>query len=193
METEPSSLAWAITWAILLIDLIIRLGLILYIPKNRKPSAALAWLLAIFAAPLLGTFLFLVLGSTRLSRERRERQTHIERSVRTLSKQFRNKGHAASVTANFEQTSLLAEALGGLAPLSGNHVEILNGYDDLVASITQSVTNAERYVYVEFFIIAQDDETEAFLSALEHVAQRGVAVYVLFDWFGSKSSPITAP
>lgn len=186
METEPSSLAWIITWTILAIDLVIRLALILYIPKNRKPSAALAWLLAIFVAPLLGTLLFLILGSTRLSRERRDRQPAVERSLRALSKTFRTAGHTKQVEGSFAQTSLLGEALGGLSPIGGNEVEILNGYDSLIAAMTQRVTAAQHYVYLEFFIIAQDAETEAFIGALEQAAGRGVAVYVLFDWFGSR-------
>lgn len=186
MDTEPSSLAWAITWAILFIDLLIRIGLIMYIPKNRKPSAALAWLLAIFAAPLLGTLLFLILGSTRLSRTRRERQVTIETALRKLSKSFRSSGHATAIKGTFAQSALLGEALGGLAPLKGNAVDILNGYDELIASITKSVETAQHYIYIEFFIIAQDAETERFMRALEEAAARGVHVYVLYDAFGSK-------
>ena len=42
------------------------------IPANRKPGEATAWLLLIFLAPILGAALFLLLGSPKLSRWRRE-------------------------------------------------------------------------------------------------------------------------
>jgi len=95
-------------------------------------------------------------------------------------------GYTKQVNGTFEQTSLLGEALGGLAPIGGNAVKILNGYDSLIADMTEQVAAAKHYVYLEFFIIALDAETEEFISALEQAAGRGVAVYALFDSFGSK-------
>ena len=53
-----------------------------FIPANRKPGEATAWLLLIFLAPLLGLILFLLLGSPNLSRWRREQQRAMNQRIK---------------------------------------------------------------------------------------------------------------
>ena len=62
------------TWWVLLVmvfDITIRVAAIIIIPRNRRPTAAMAWLLAIYFIPLIGVFLFLLIGNPRLPRKRR--------------------------------------------------------------------------------------------------------------------------
>ncbi|MCD8561590.1 cardiolipin synthase A, partial [Candidatus Saccharibacteria bacterium] len=70
-SVEAAAIAWGIIILIYAIDFGIRLFLLFYIPKNRKPTAAAAWLLAIYVVPLWGTLAFLLIGSTKLSKRRR--------------------------------------------------------------------------------------------------------------------------
>ena len=44
---------------------------------NRKPSVAIAWILAIFFIPVLGIAFFLLTGFGKLPRKRRERQREV--------------------------------------------------------------------------------------------------------------------
>ena len=59
-----------------------------FIPANRKPGEATAWLLLIFLAPLLGLILFLLLGSPNLSRWRREQQRAMNQRIKQLAENF---------------------------------------------------------------------------------------------------------
>ena len=54
-----------------LIDIVFKLTALIIIPKGRKPTAAMAWLLAVFFLPYVGIFLFLIIGSFRLPATRR--------------------------------------------------------------------------------------------------------------------------
>ncbi|WP_316316247.1 PLDc N-terminal domain-containing protein, partial [Clavibacter michiganensis] len=67
----------AVTVLLVLLDLAIRVFSIIYVPYNRKPQTATAWLLAIFLIPYIGFIVFLVIGSTKLPKARREKQTEI--------------------------------------------------------------------------------------------------------------------
>ena len=74
VTTEDPTTAWfSLALALLIIagDLTIRFLAIVYIPRNRRPQTATAWLLAIFFIPYVGVILFLLLGSRRLPRKRR--------------------------------------------------------------------------------------------------------------------------
>lgn len=44
--------------ALLLADLVIRIGCLFVVPRNRRPNSANAWLLTIFFLPFIGWFLF---------------------------------------------------------------------------------------------------------------------------------------
>ena len=58
-----------------------------FIPKNRKPSEATAWLLLIFVAPIVGVVLFLLLGSPKLSKWRRDEQRAMNNRIKYLAEE----------------------------------------------------------------------------------------------------------
>ncbi|MFZ2964587.1 MAG: PLDc N-terminal domain-containing protein, partial [Rhodoglobus sp.] len=70
---------FAVTLAVTLfvVDFVARVLALIYVPRNRRPQTALAWLLAIFFIPYVGILLFLLVGSARLPKRRRERQRQI--------------------------------------------------------------------------------------------------------------------
>ena len=41
---------------------------------RRKPSAQLAWILVVLALPIVGTFVYMLIGETTLGRRRRARR-----------------------------------------------------------------------------------------------------------------------
>src|SRR5215471_19026391 len=70
---------WNWTWStdfsiIAIIGWIIPFVMLFFIPKNRKPSSATAWLMLIFFLPYIGLIIFLLIGSPKLSGLRREQQ-----------------------------------------------------------------------------------------------------------------------
>ncbi len=188
-DDASSTVAAVIIFLIFFIDLIIRIWLLVYIPKNRKPTAATAWLLLIYIIPLLGTMLFFAIGSTKLSRRRRYNQQQIMAMFRQYTKNLRNAGLIARIKEPYNYKAKLAESLTDMPPTIGNTVTIHSGYDDLIHKMTLNIHHAKEYVYVEFFAIALDATTEAFFKAMEDAVKRGVKVYVLFDYLGSKKYP----
>lgn len=188
-DLESGIIALIIIFLLLFIDVFIRIFLVFYIPRNRKPTAALAWLLLIVIAPLLGTILFLVIGSTKLSRKRRHMQRQIDYQYQRFNNNLRQAGLAAKMDSHYGGTAQLVERLTSLAPTSGNSFRIINGYDTIITDMAQAISRGQSYVYVEFFALALDEATEPFFDALELAIRRGVKVYVLFDTLGSRKYP----
>jgi cardiolipin synthase len=54
---------------VVLIDLVIRVVALIIIPRDRLPTAAMAWLLAVFFIPVIGVLLFLLIGNPKLPRD----------------------------------------------------------------------------------------------------------------------------
>lgn len=188
-DPVAGAIALAIISLILLIDLIIRIALLIYIPKNRKPTAAMSWLLLIYIFPLFGTALFFILGSTKLSRRRRHEQIQITQMIRRYTKKLKKADLQAKVKQPHDIRAQLAESLTGLSATKGNRITVNSGYDNLIEQMTKNIETAKQYVFVEFFAATLDSTTEPFFAALERATQRGVKVYFLFDTLGSRKYP----
>lgn len=166
----------------------------LTVPINRKPSSATAWLLLIVSAPFLGVALFLAIGSPKLPARRRKLQRQMTHMIATA---LAAKGEAGTVEAlpperlgeRATPHAALAEKLGGMPAMAGNELQILHGYDTIIARMTQAIAQARHYVHVEFYIIAMDETTEPLFQALEAAVARGVTVRVLLDQMGSRKFP----
>lgn len=186
---EANIIATAIVALIFAIDFAVRLYLLVYIPKNRKPTAAMSWLLLIYIIPLIGTLLFLFIGGTKLSRIRRRNQHQITQMMKKYTSNLTKTGLVASVNEPYRYKARLAESLTALAPTKGNSITIISGYDEIIQNMTSAIHHAKEYVYVEFFAMALDDSTELFFEAMERAVNRGVQVRVLFDYLGTRKYP----
>ena len=188
MELNFSTPLVVIASLTFIIDCVIRIALLLYVPRGRKPTAAMSWLLAIFILPGLGIILFLIIGSTKLSKGRRARQHTVNTIIESLAKPEIEAIDALSAQAQERYKPLidLCQAFGKLPLRSGNSMHFLTDYNDAILDITKRLRAAKHYVYIEYYIIALDETTQPFFAALEEAAGRGVQIYVLFDTFGSR-------
>lgn len=64
-----------------LLGLGVRLLAILLVPVNRRPSSAMAWLLAIFLIPYVGVIAFLLIGNPKLPKRRRAQQREVNAMI----------------------------------------------------------------------------------------------------------------
>ncbi|WP_322919162.1 MULTISPECIES: cardiolipin synthase [Nocardioides] len=173
--------------ALVVADYVIKVIALGVIPGNRKPSAAMAWLILILIIPLAGFAVFLLLGRTDLGRRRLARQQESDRAIRTAVDRL--------VTEPVDGPPYLASVvhlnrnLGSLPLQAGNRIDLVPGYRDAVAAMTAEVASATVSVEVEFYIAAWDDVTGPFFEALVAATARGVRVRLLFDHMGSRSIP----
>src|SRR5690606_15732324 len=87
MTIDWQGVNWAYIWTltVLVVDNLIRISALFYVPRNRRPTAGMAWLMLIFLAPVLGLLIFLVIGSKRLPKSRERKQEGINQLVADLA------------------------------------------------------------------------------------------------------------
>ncbi len=168
-------------------EIVLRIAALGFIPRNRKPTTGMAWLLVILFDPWIGFFFFLFFGSARVGRKRREKQAEINAliSERTASLPDRE-GAASPLVTTFLH---LNRSLGALPPADAATVELFPDYVSSIAAMTAAVKTAQTRVHVEFYISDLDDTTREFFDALAEAAARGVKVRFLFDHLGSRKLP----
>ncbi|NNC13154.1 cardiolipin synthase [Planctomonas sp. JC2975] len=178
-----SNLFWGFGWVFVLIIDVVAL---IYIPRNRKPTAAMAWLLLILILPVLGLVIYLLIGNFRLPARRRNEQARIDAFIRERA--VRQDADAAWPRW-FARVTEQNEALTGLPPLSGNSTSLIADYQDSIDRMTAAIDEATAWVHVEFYIVAWDDTTRGFFSAMERAVARGVTVRLLADFIASRKIP----
>lgn len=175
-----------------LLDFAIRIAALFYVPRNRKPSSAMAWLLAIFLIPFIGILLFLIIGNTRLPKKRRLKQQEIDQ----LYSEIINTNHDIRkyiVNPNdlgtYGDIAKLNLKLGTLPVMSGNKAKLISDYNRSIEAIAKDIDDAKHYVHIEYFIISADSKTEVFMQSIENAVKRGVIVRVMVDHLGPIGLP----
>lgn len=180
----------AVPTVVLVVDIILRIGAVLVIPYNRRPTAAMAWLVAIFASPIPGAALFGLLGTTKLPKERRDKQVEISNLIVDATEGLELAERDETWPEWFDSAVELNRTLGAMPLVSGNAARLLPHYEESIASMTEAIRDAKRYVQVEFYILTRDDVTADFFDAMADARRRGVVVRVLFDHIGTARYPL---
>ncbi|WP_344737128.1 cardiolipin synthase [Microbacterium awajiense] len=180
---ETTNLWWLVALAA---TLAINITALIVIPRRRKPTAAMAWLLAILLVPFIGILLYLLIGSIRLPKARRDEQARIDGLIRDAA-------HASGAAVDdgayprwFQRVVEQNETLTSLPAVGGNATTLIDDYEGSIAAMAAAIGTAERFVHVEFFIVAWDDTTRDFFSAMEAAVARGVTVRLLADYVASR-------
>lgn len=178
MSTETAAILGLV---LVLFDWVIRIIALIVIPADRKPTAAMAWLLAIFLIPFIGIVLFLVIGNIKLPKKWRVRQAEVNRLITERSEGVDLAPDRSTWPTWFATIVEQNRQLGALPAVGGNNATLIGDYQASIDAMTADVDSAERFVHVEFFIVSLDDTTRGFFAAMERAVQRGVVVRVLLD------------
>ncbi len=178
----------AVVIVLFVIDFVVRVLAIIYVPRNRRPQTATAWLLAIFFIPYLGIVLFLLLGRTKLPKARRNKQQEINQYILDTTEGMEDVTRERPWPAWLEPIVQLNRNLGAMPLVGGNDAVLYPEYEKSLAAMTEAVYAAKRYVHVEFYILSLDSTTAPFFDALEDAVKRGLQVRVLIDHVASLRS-----
>lgn len=80
------------------------------------------------------------------------------------------------------------ERATGSSRIDGNAVRILRDASENFPVWLAAIKNASQSILFEFYIVANDDVGQEFVSALAERASAGVRVRVVYDWLGSRRS-----
>lgn len=160
---------------------------VIYIVNRRgNPASKIAWIVFILVFPIFGVSLFLLWGGGRVL-------PHIKK------KMFKCESHYLPYL-NFDENvvkrlkyddylhSRQADYLtheSGYPLYDGTSVEYLSPGEKFFPRFTEELKKAQKYIYIQFFIIAEGKMWDEVYEILKEKAKQGVEVKVMFDDFGS--------
>ncbi len=184
MELSVAAVIGAVTFVG---DIVVKVLAVIYVPRNRRPQTALAWLLAIFLLPYVGIALYLLAGNWLLPKKRRDKQltinTLIKRTTDSIdTRQIEN----IDLPDWLGPITTLNRGLGALPIVGGNAATVYKSDAEGLDAMVAAIDTATVAVHAEFYIMSLDETSQPFFDALLRATQRGVTVRVLFDHLGSR-------
>ena len=171
---------------LLLVDWIIRIGAVLWIPTRTSPAAARSWLLLVFFVPLAGLPLYLLLGHPWLSRERVERQRLASQVIREQQAPLAQLRWTPGGDGADTEMVPLVERLGDFMATHGNRVELLDDYGTSLQRLLDDIDSARQRVHLLYYLMFDDAVGDRVVAALLGAAARGVECRLLLDAVGAK-------
>ena len=187
------SVNWPLLWtiAVLVVDNVIRVVALFVVPRNRRPTAGMAWLMAIFLFPVPGLLFFLLIGGNRLPKRLRQRHEIVNRAVVELAdREGQDLGTPLEeLPTGLRNAVMLGRSLGAQPMMRGNTAMLCTDYERSLTFIAEAIRGAKHYVYVEFYILVHDETTADVFEAMREAKERGVEVRVLLDHISSVMNP----
>lgn len=165
------------------------LGIILVlvvVNKDEVPEYKMPWLLVIVISPILGGVLFVFFGSNqpgrRLKREYMRIERESERVIRQngdILKALEEEDPVAAAHAKYLYESSRSPVY------DGTHTRYFPMGDDMFPVMVRELKKAERFVFLEYFIIEEGRFLNTILDILEEKLKEGVEVRIMYDDIGS--------
>lgn len=157
---------------------------------KRDSRAAALWVALIWFVPLLGAFLYFVIGINRM--RRRGIPLGIGAAqCQAAMKQCQAEQLEQHLPPDSRHLCALARVVSGVASrplLTGNRVEPLVNGDEAYPAMLDAIANATQSIALSTYIFDRDEVGVRFAKALGEATRRGVEVRVLIDATGTRYS-----
>jgi len=162
-------------------------GLVL-VRKGRRPTVAMAWIVAVMGIPVAGLLAYFLVGESNFGRKRAARHARI------LAEVDRPERHrhadprcvADSLRADQAQLARMAESVSHGPVLAGNRIDLSGDSAANIEAMARDIESARGHAHLLTYIYLLDGAGARIARALLAAAGRGVEVRLLVDGVGSK-------
>lgn len=152
--------------------------------SRMEPGYKIAWLLLILPFPIFGGVFYLLVGGGYVPKRTQKRMKGmLDKSFSTLKEDFKADdllplgGDAAGQASYLERRA-------ACPAYTNTETEYFPLGDEAFPRMLEELNKAEKYIFLEYFIIQPGVFWDSILAVLERKAAQGVEVRVLYDDFG---------
>ena len=154
------------------------------VSDRSEPGYKIAWLVVILPFPVFGGILYLLLGGNRISeRTRRKMKGIAERSNEVLRGDFK-----ADRLTHLDEDAVgqirYLERYASCPAYTNTRTEYFPVGDLAFVRMLEELEKAERYIFLEYFIVQEGVMWDAILEILKEKVKQGVEVRMIYDDMG---------
>lgn len=184
-------LHWLAPWAALINTVLSILALlfVLYIiTKQDESTYKILWLLIILTFPLPGALLYLIFGNKRTTKPLQKKLDKIPPLPVSYTDASPVYDVISGENKRLVQTFRWIENKTGFLPHANQSAKYYPLGDDMFPDILEELKKAERFIFIEYFIIENGLMWDSIAEILAQKAAQGVDVRVMYDDLGSIST-----
>ncbi|MDR1046191.1 MAG: cardiolipin synthase [Treponema sp.] len=155
------------------------------INRKEKPAYKLTWIFIILLFPIFGGILYVLFYTQSNPRKLKKQIAEVDRLA---ASSFSLPGNRLpALLSNNREFYTLAHYLqeyAGFPVYSKTRTEYFPSGESFYKRVMEEIVKAERYIFLEFFILRQGQMLDPVLSILEEKACKGVDVRVIYDDLG---------
>ena len=167
-------------------SMVISLIAVLVIINNKSnPAYKIAWIILIMLVPIFGGLFYLFFGGNRLSRKLKDAMETIEERTTVSLHGDPDVNHEIyELSDDAWNQSRYIEQYSHYPPYRNAFSEFLPSGEVKFERLLEELQKAERYIFMEYFIISEGIMWESVLAILKEKADAGVDVRLIYDDFG---------
>lgn len=162
---------------------ILSLVAILFVIKSdMNPSYKIGWILLIAVLPILGGLMYVIFGNKRPTKNMREMlRAQLEKSAEYLGTQESITGELDGGAAGLFK---YLEGSAGYPTAKNTTVRYYRVGEEMYADLLLELEKAEKFIFLEYFIIRPGEMWDGVLEILKRKAAAGVDVRIIYDDMG---------
>ncbi|MBR1969623.1 MAG: cardiolipin synthase [Clostridia bacterium] len=179
----------------LFLKLISLIVVIFIMNRHSNPIYKLAWVVPIVSFPLLGGFFYLFIMGQRQTKNFFKRLSTIEKET---TKDFVQDSNVFNEIAQNhperKSTITYINKVSGLNAYRLDEAQYFSVGEEKWKALLCELEKAEKYIFLEYFIIKDGTMWKSILEILKRKAKEGIDVRVMYDGMGSMENfPISYP
>ncbi len=169
------------------VSIVLSVSAVIWILNDTSnPAYKIAWIIPIIVFPIFGGLFFLFFGKNRLSRSVKKRMKESAGRVESLTDEGeQNLARLEALDFDAALQSRYLSSKAGSPLWSNTSTRYLPTGEAAFEAMLGALRSAERFIFLEFFIIGEGLMWQAVLDILAEKARLGVDVRVMYDDFGS--------
>ncbi|MBQ7374025.1 MAG: cardiolipin synthase [Clostridia bacterium] len=156
------------------------------INKDKPAVYKLPWVIVILLAPLMGIVIYYTFGNVKLSKKQM-------RKFRRIYDEKHDEYYKQSeIFSQMEKDGLMGagaikyvKSTTSLPVFNNSKTTYLPSGETFFESLCEELLKAEKYIFLEYFIVEEGQMLDGVLKALEDRINHGVKIYFMYDDVGS--------
>ena len=153
--------------------------------KDMRPHNKLSWIFLILFLPIIGCPCYFIFGRAEMTKKSRQQMATLQAFVEPLrQKQDDVASYLKERDVRAYKQSRFPENVGSYPLYMEQDTKYYPVGELMFEDMLKDIRNAEKFIFLEFFIMKQGEMFDALIDALEERAKAGVHVRLIYDDMG---------